>query len=312
MPIEFSCSQCGKRLRVGDDAAGKQAKCPSCGAVQPVPVADRAPEAAQPARDNSQRLSPGDNVSQFPSGNVPRSLEPSDNPYAAPAESGMPLGGFGEPSGPRHGPAWERNGASIGSFLATVKEFYLAPLQFFLQMRREGGLGAPLSFAAAGSMIGFSATVIYALLIQAITGQNEAFREIPAGGPERVGFMIGAVIGSCCCPAVIGPLIALVCILLSAAVFHLTLTAFGSANFSYETTARVVAYVVGSTMLMPLLPICGFYLSPVAQAIYCAIGLAYAQECSGGAAAAAVLLPAMLCGAAGLTLLFAVVFMIGA
>lgn len=309
MPVEFSCSQCGKRLRVSDDAAGKQAKCPSCGAVQPVPVADSAPEAAQPSPVGP---STGDKVSQFPAGNVPRSLKPSDNPYAAPAESGLPLGGFGEPSGPRHGPAWERDGASVGSFLATVKDFYLAPLLFFSQMRREGGLGAPLSFAAAGSMIGFSATVIYVLIVQTLTGQNEAFEDIPARGPERVGFMIGAVIGSCCCPAVIGPLIALVCILVSAALFHVTLMAFGSANFSYETTARVVAYVVGNTMLIPLLPICGFYLSPVAQAIYSAIGLAYAQECSGGAAAAAVLLPAMLCGAAGLTLLFAFAFIIGA
>lgn len=37
MPINFLCEQCGRQLRVGDDAAGKQAKCPQCGAVQDVP-----------------------------------------------------------------------------------------------------------------------------------------------------------------------------------------------------------------------------------------------------------------------------------
>ncbi|HET6880476.1 MAG TPA: DUF975 family protein [Pirellulales bacterium] len=37
MSIEFPCSQCGKVLRVGDDAAGKQARCPSCNAVQAIP-----------------------------------------------------------------------------------------------------------------------------------------------------------------------------------------------------------------------------------------------------------------------------------
>lgn len=37
MSIEFNCSQCGKLLRVGDDAAGKQARCPACGAVQEIP-----------------------------------------------------------------------------------------------------------------------------------------------------------------------------------------------------------------------------------------------------------------------------------
>jgi hypothetical protein len=40
MSIEFPCSQCGKLLRVGDEAAGKQARCPSCGAVQGIPAAN--------------------------------------------------------------------------------------------------------------------------------------------------------------------------------------------------------------------------------------------------------------------------------
>lgn len=36
--ISFSCSSCQKTLRVGADVAGKQAKCPECGTVQPVPA----------------------------------------------------------------------------------------------------------------------------------------------------------------------------------------------------------------------------------------------------------------------------------
>lgn len=35
--IEFSCSQCRKKLKVRDDAAGKRGKCPQCGAVLNVP-----------------------------------------------------------------------------------------------------------------------------------------------------------------------------------------------------------------------------------------------------------------------------------
>lgn len=38
MPIEFRCNQCGTLLRTGDDTGGKQAKCPTCGAVMPIPV----------------------------------------------------------------------------------------------------------------------------------------------------------------------------------------------------------------------------------------------------------------------------------
>src|SRR5262245_12454820 len=34
MAIEFRCVQCQKLLRVGDDAAGKKARCPDCGTIQ--------------------------------------------------------------------------------------------------------------------------------------------------------------------------------------------------------------------------------------------------------------------------------------
>lgn len=37
MPIETVCQGCGKRLRVGDEHAGKLAKCPQCQAVYTVP-----------------------------------------------------------------------------------------------------------------------------------------------------------------------------------------------------------------------------------------------------------------------------------
>ena len=53
MPIEFQCS-CGKTLRVRDEAAGKQAKCPACQKVLTVPeavgLADTAPAGPSPAR----------------------------------------------------------------------------------------------------------------------------------------------------------------------------------------------------------------------------------------------------------------------
>ncbi|PQO36704.1 AAA family ATPase [Blastopirellula marina] len=35
--IEFACSGCGKKLRVGQEAAGKKARCPQCDAIQVVP-----------------------------------------------------------------------------------------------------------------------------------------------------------------------------------------------------------------------------------------------------------------------------------
>ena len=42
MPISFSCSNCGKKLKAPDNAAGKSSKCPQCGSpvTCPEPVYD--------------------------------------------------------------------------------------------------------------------------------------------------------------------------------------------------------------------------------------------------------------------------------
>jgi len=45
--IEFRCSSCGKLLRVGDENAGKQARCPACGTIGTIPEAS--PPSAEPA-----------------------------------------------------------------------------------------------------------------------------------------------------------------------------------------------------------------------------------------------------------------------
>ena len=38
MPIDLTCS-CGKRLRVGEEYAGRQGQCPSCGGLLEIPAA---------------------------------------------------------------------------------------------------------------------------------------------------------------------------------------------------------------------------------------------------------------------------------
>ena len=50
MPIEFSCGQCQRTLRVPDDSAGREARCPQCGTISTVPSpAATAAEFDQPA-----------------------------------------------------------------------------------------------------------------------------------------------------------------------------------------------------------------------------------------------------------------------
>lgn len=49
MAIEFHCTNCSCRLRVGDDASGRQAKCPQCGTVMTVPELVAAEWASSPS-----------------------------------------------------------------------------------------------------------------------------------------------------------------------------------------------------------------------------------------------------------------------
>ncbi|MBN2023056.1 MAG: zinc ribbon domain-containing protein [Pirellulales bacterium] len=62
MPIEFRCTQCDKLLRTPDETAGRQAKCPVCGAIIAVPELATGSPFAGPAQ----------------------AAPPSDNPFASP------------------------------------------------------------------------------------------------------------------------------------------------------------------------------------------------------------------------------------
>jgi len=83
MSIEFRCHQCGKLLRVADETAGRQAKCPACGVVQQIPTAS-----ATPASPSPESPSPFGAPVGNPFGTAP--LPPpkpggEQNPYQSPA-----------------------------------------------------------------------------------------------------------------------------------------------------------------------------------------------------------------------------------
>lgn len=94
MAIEFRCTQCDKLLRIGDDAAGRQAKCPECGAILPVPAAttpfQSPPSGGEPgspfAAAGPQWAAPDDGKNPF------------QNPFQAPNQYGQP------PAKPHGGP----------------------------------------------------------------------------------------------------------------------------------------------------------------------------------------------------------------
>jgi len=82
---------------------------------------------------------------------------------------------------------------------------------------------------------------------------------------------------------------------ISTAIYHVCLMMLHGANYPFETTFAVVAYVTGATSLIQVIPICGQYIYGLAGLVYAIIGLSAAQQISGGKAAAAVLLPMLMC-----------------
>jgi uncharacterized membrane protein/DNA-directed RNA polymerase subunit RPC12/RpoP len=132
MSIEFRCTQCNKLLRTGDDTAGKQAKCPECGAVVDIPArggvgssaggpppSSLPPSSLPPSSLPPSSLPP---ASLPPSGPPPPGSPPSSpfeptrspfapggpmpeggtdaqNPYRSPGAYGGPLPSYGQPAG---------------------------------------------------------------------------------------------------------------------------------------------------------------------------------------------------------------------
>jgi hypothetical protein len=78
MPIEMRCTGCGQTLRVGDEHAGKKARCPACEAIVQVPLtgSDMPPPAELGGSDAPYR---GAKANPFAD-----RAEPEANPYASP------------------------------------------------------------------------------------------------------------------------------------------------------------------------------------------------------------------------------------
>ncbi len=101
MPIEFRCTQCQRLLRTADDTAGRQAKCPECGAILtiPTPSAPATPPPAGPA-------APGEAVPPSPPGQPGAAgpTSPAAGPQGPFAPSIPPPGAPGDPENPYQSP----------------------------------------------------------------------------------------------------------------------------------------------------------------------------------------------------------------
>jgi hypothetical protein len=187
----------------------------------------------------------------------------------------------------RTGPPWERGGDFFSRFFDTMKGVLLDPVALFKNMRREGGLSAPLIYGIIGTVIGS----VVGILFQAMLRPDRLSREIPLLGP----FLEGAALAF---TLVWVPIVAILVLFIASGIYHVLLMLFNGARFPFETTFRVTAYTAGSTGPIGIIPFCGGLISLVWGIIALIIGLREAHETSTGKAAAAVLVPVAVCCAA--------------
>ena len=159
-------------------------------------------------------------------------------------------------------PAWEQ-GASVGNFIATIKQVALDPVRTFANLR-AGGYARPISFTywsllpawlcgslLYGALLGFMATVGAANL----HGPKDPFMEWIAGvGPLVAALIIAAALGGF---FLLVPLFNFV----GAAVTHLLLLPWGPAG-GYAQTYRANAYAYGAFMPFAFIPCVNYVVMP--------------------------------------------------
>ena len=116
MPIEFRCTHCSRLLRTGEDAVGKKAKCPQCGAILEVPASGEAQQPPSPLAETGAFSPASDSAQQdpFSPGTPTASGEPSPFGGAIPLPPGAPAASgqsspFGEDIPPSPGAGESEN-----------------------------------------------------------------------------------------------------------------------------------------------------------------------------------------------------------
>ena len=183
----------------------------------------------------------------------------------------------------RTGPPWEQGGPALRRFLETTRGVLLEPATLFATMRRTGGLQAPLTYAVVGVTAGALASVIYNFLLSGLTvGVLGGWGGRP--GPLALAYAL-----------VVTPIVAILVAFIGAGIYHAMLLLLDGARYPFETTFRVQAYAMGSTALLSFVPFCGNAIGAVWGIVSTIVGLAGTHEISTGKAAAAVLIPIIVC-----------------
>ncbi len=289
--------------------------CPNCGGEVYLPEPSAAPSAA-PAPPPTE---PGHAAGPSASPGVPPQAGPGapypGSPYAG--AGGSPAAGWGAPPPPPHtGWGWgpvapgavppvveqaapfvdRAQRGWVSTFIETWRLAALEPVRFFRQVRVDQTRSAVL-FGVIALTIGNWVSLVFSYVTASAT--MGFFAQITRRMSGRIDtspllqIVQGFTIGSFLAQLVATPIIALVGLYLTAAVFHVLLLVVRGAPRRFDATLTVVGYASG-IFLIRAVPACGGLIAGVWFMVATIHGLAEAQRCGSAKSAFAVLMPLVL------------------
>ena len=133
MPIELTCPSCGKQLRLADEHAGKQGRCPACQGTFQIPTHSEQQTPASPF--GTTPTQPFTSPPQAPTGNLfPQQPQQPPNPFASTSSMQSPYGGtnpYSSPQAPMYGgsPSSSGEGNAIASIILGIVSIVFAFVQ---------------------------------------------------------------------------------------------------------------------------------------------------------------------------------------
>lgn len=192
-------------------------------------------------------------------------------------------------------------------FVDTWKLAAIEPARFFRQVRISETRSAVL-FGALALTLGNWVSLVFGYFTASATinivGQITRRMDGRVDSLPLAQIIRGFTLQSFIAQAIATPILALIAVYLTAAVFHLLLLVVHGAPRGFDATLTVVGYASG-IFLIRALPVCGAVIAMVWFAVAAIQGLGEAQRAGTGKAAFAVLMPVLLvflcfCAVAGM------------
>jgi hypothetical protein len=188
-------------------------------------------------------------------------------------------------SGARTGPPWEQPGSFVQRWIDTAKGILLNPQGGFSNVRRSGGMGAPITYYLVGAGISLIGTLFWQLI--GIGGGLSGMGGSSFGGAAAAGGLVGGL--------VFGVLVIVAGLFIGSGIVHLMLSLLGGAKHGFETTLRTICYAYGSSSPIGIVPFCGGFIAMIWGLVCAIMGLADMQETTPVKAAMAILIPMVIC-----------------